>query len=284
MTEKEKDDYINLYKKREEIELRKDRICNNPGLHYIAKLCVNSLWGKFSMRNNLSKVEFIDSPSRLYQLLQNPSVEVQTISQVSENRIRVMYKFKNRFIGENSTSNIVISLWTTSLGRCALNKYMENCEELEKGQKGQKLLYVDTDSCFVSYPKGQCPLKDGKFLGEMTLEYKDKNIRSFVSGGNKQYAFEMVDDSDSSKISHKMKLRGITLDSGNAEKLSFDNFREMVRYYGHSNMHFYYAKKITLSSNSRVYARPLRKMYRPIFEKANIVPDESLTIYPFGYF
>ena len=33
---------------------------NNPGMKEIAKLCLNSLWGKFGQRSNLESYEFYD--------------------------------------------------------------------------------------------------------------------------------------------------------------------------------------------------------------------------------
>jgi hypothetical protein len=37
------------------------------------------------------------------------------------------------------------------------------------------------------HPRGQRILPEGKFLGEMTREYADKDILEFVAGGPKYY-------------------------------------------------------------------------------------------------
>jgi hypothetical protein len=39
------------------IELDPAKIEKNEGLRYIAKICLNSLWGRFGLRCNLVKVE-----------------------------------------------------------------------------------------------------------------------------------------------------------------------------------------------------------------------------------
>ena len=38
-----------------------------------------SLWGRFSLRNNLSKINIIDNPSKLVQLLNNNRIEIKRI-------------------------------------------------------------------------------------------------------------------------------------------------------------------------------------------------------------
>jgi hypothetical protein len=46
-TEEEKDAFIKTYKDKYGIELDKNNIKFNPGMRHIAKLALNSLWGKF---------------------------------------------------------------------------------------------------------------------------------------------------------------------------------------------------------------------------------------------
>jgi hypothetical protein len=43
-TEEEKKDYIERQKRELDIEIRMENVQNNPGLRYIAKICLNSLW------------------------------------------------------------------------------------------------------------------------------------------------------------------------------------------------------------------------------------------------
>ncbi len=41
------DEYIDIIKERLGITLEKDKIQDNPGKRAVAKICLNSLWGKF---------------------------------------------------------------------------------------------------------------------------------------------------------------------------------------------------------------------------------------------
>ena len=55
-TEAEKSAYIQDYEEREDIRLDRDRIEKNPGQYYVAKSCLNLLWGKLSQRPNNTQV------------------------------------------------------------------------------------------------------------------------------------------------------------------------------------------------------------------------------------
>lgn len=81
---------------------------------------------------------------------------------------------------ENKHSNIVVSLYTTALARKTLRRYIDDVLNA-----GCELLYVDTDSVIFKHPKGVKPIKDGIYLGEMTKEHADYDIKEFVSGGPK---------------------------------------------------------------------------------------------------
>ena len=50
MTDDEKDQYINEYLAREGIHLDKGNIAENPAIYKVAKLFLNSLWGKWGER------------------------------------------------------------------------------------------------------------------------------------------------------------------------------------------------------------------------------------------
>ena len=43
-----------------DIVIQPEETTNNPGMKEIAKLCLNSLWGKFGQRANLDSYDFYD--------------------------------------------------------------------------------------------------------------------------------------------------------------------------------------------------------------------------------
>ena len=51
-TDEKKRNYLKEYKEHEGIKLDYQRIEKNPGLHSLAKLMLNSFWGKFGQHPN----------------------------------------------------------------------------------------------------------------------------------------------------------------------------------------------------------------------------------------
>ena len=85
----------------------------NPGLRYISKLLLNSLWGKFGQRNNLTKTTLLKSPADYFSLVLDKKIDIAQIMPVGEEMMRVTYKEKDSYIRENACSNVVVALYTT---------------------------------------------------------------------------------------------------------------------------------------------------------------------------
>jgi hypothetical protein len=54
--------YIRDYHEKEGILLDYNNIKNNPGLTALAKLMLNSFWGKFGQRSNMPQIKYISEP------------------------------------------------------------------------------------------------------------------------------------------------------------------------------------------------------------------------------
>jgi hypothetical protein len=120
--------------------------------------------------------------------------EISQIIPVSKETIRVTYRDKIDYVRENNCSNIVASLFTTrfkiyviiinysfSIARLKLFTYLRKVER----SPDCTILYVDTDSVLFKHPKGVQILTEGQFLGEMSREYVDFEIKEFIAGGPK---------------------------------------------------------------------------------------------------
>jgi hypothetical protein len=62
VSEETKQKYIQQYFQREGIWLDYNRIEENPGLRSLAKLMLNSFWGKFGQRGNMVQTTYITEP------------------------------------------------------------------------------------------------------------------------------------------------------------------------------------------------------------------------------
>ena len=70
----------------------------------------------------------------------------------------------------------------------------------------------------------------GDTLGSMTNELQPgEYIDEFVSGGPKNYAYRVVNRTDSTKTSKTVcKVRGITLNYSTSQLVNFDVIRDMI--------------------------------------------------------
>lgn len=73
----------------------------NPGLRYVAKLCLNSLWGRFALRNRLSKSVLVRNVGELADYLDNDRLELSAPEQLTENYWLITYKEKDMHVVEN---------------------------------------------------------------------------------------------------------------------------------------------------------------------------------------
>ena len=153
------------------------------GLRFIAKILLNSLWGKFAQKNNLSHhlVFHKDDWASFHELVNNDAYDVHTPIFTTTEMVRVSYNDKRDFVTENENSNIVVAMYTTAMARLRLLKFLNMVIE----SPGCTPLYADTDSVMVKFPKGKCPIPEGDFLGDMCREYGNYVILKFRAAGPK---------------------------------------------------------------------------------------------------
>ncbi|KAH7698177.1 hypothetical protein AAVH_34734, partial [Aphelenchoides avenae] len=100
VTDEQKRQYVEDVERSEGIKLNPANIRKNPGLRYIAKLCLNSLWGRFGLRNKLSKTVVTQSPSEFYKLAFSDRVELNSVMMVNPETVSLVYTPKSGFVEE----------------------------------------------------------------------------------------------------------------------------------------------------------------------------------------
>ena len=295
VTPEQKELYVSEYLEHEGIELDHDKITHNPGLRSLAKLMLNSFWGKscdlclsycllfshllflcflgkFGQRANLCKTEMITEPPRYYDLLSSDEFEVSNARIVNDNMVEVQYKSVSEFGEPNNKTNVIVAAFTTAYARLKLYDLLDLLQE--------RALYYDTDSViYVSEPgKPDPPL--GNYLGDLTDELNGDHITMFVSGGPKNYAYHTAGGK------FETKVRGITLNHEAAKKVNPEVMRALVYLYTGCDTE---AKvtvdipfKITRDKKRKtIESRRMTKDYRIVYDKRVIVGNfETL---PYGY-
>jgi len=161
--------YVNDYYQQMGIYLDVNKIKYNPGLRFLAKLCLNSLWGKFAQRDNLPTRAIVNKRMELEQIIDNPSnIDIHTIF---ESKQLVELNYKKRF-GTSKVcrfKNIHLATFTTSMARIRLYEALDKL--------GDRVLYFDTDSVIFKIDTNQNEqpsdfVEISNKLGEWTNELK----------------------------------------------------------------------------------------------------------------
>ncbi|XP_074661604.1 uncharacterized protein LOC141914236 [Tubulanus polymorphus] len=79
MSEAERDKCIDDYKFREGVHLEKEKIKKISGLRTVAKLCLNSMWGKLGQKQNKTTSKYISDPGDLFAMINDSSLEISDV-------------------------------------------------------------------------------------------------------------------------------------------------------------------------------------------------------------
>ena len=65
------------------------KIEHNPGMRAIAKMCLNSLWGKFGERNNMKQKKYVTEVKEFYEILLNDATDNLNIRFINEEMVQM---------------------------------------------------------------------------------------------------------------------------------------------------------------------------------------------------
>jgi len=108
-TDEQLNQFIQDFYRHEGVLLEKEKIAKNPGRRQLAKLCLNSLWGRLGMKENKTKTEYVSDPKRFYELLLSGKYHVTSFDPFNEKVMCVQYKLEDEFVEVNGTTNVVIA-------------------------------------------------------------------------------------------------------------------------------------------------------------------------------
>ncbi len=164
--------------------IRPALVTKNPVKRQMAKLFLNSLWGKFCQKPHSETYVVIHGYQQFADLWYNPNLDRSKFSfrHISGNTWKVKYCTYDEFTRPNSKYNIYLSSKVTEWARCILHRQMKRIGS-------ERILYCDTDSLMFIWPKNATKL-DGVGLGNWVDEYPDKTIRRLFALAPKFYYLE----------------------------------------------------------------------------------------------
>ena len=219
------------------IELKPEDLKPNPGLRYISKLCLNSLWGKFGQDAKPQHKCYINEPKEYYKLLTNKNIvitdrkflDVKKVQlQARQNEagqvlftpdtvVYITYNDKQHSIPLSNKTNIYTACFTTANARLRLYDMLYKL--------GENVLYCDTDSVVYEdndYTKSVVTPHLGDSLGQWTDELEGKSIDFFVSMAPKDYSYTLNDGS------HKGKCKGFRTTEESEEKMTIESRVKLI--------------------------------------------------------
>ena len=279
-TDAQQDDYIDSIFEREGIHLDKSKIEYNAGLRALAKLMLNSFWGKFGQKPNMSKKVIVKTRQDYLKYLTDDKLVVESVVELSDDALIITYKLKDDFVEGSGSSNVVIAAFTTAQARLKLYDLISKL--------GDRVCYFDTDSVFWidRHDPSEYTPPLGNFLGDLTSELPPgRHITAFACGGPKNYTYVM-DDFDKNGMRSKCVVKGISMKFSNCKVVTFDKINEKVTEYvetGKSTPEIFYKtdSHFYRASNFKIYMRDLVKSYKILYDKRVIVKDYNTV--PYGY-
>jgi len=105
----------------------------------LAKLCLNSMWGKLTERNDRTQSKVISEPKDLYKFLATLGIEVTNLTFPNDDVVWISWKHSaEEHVPNLRHTNEVIGAYVTSGARMHLYRYLDRL--------GERVIYCDTDS------------------------------------------------------------------------------------------------------------------------------------------
>ena len=277
MTEEQKQRYIHNYLEHEGIQLEYDKIKHNPGLRTLAKLMLNSMWGKFGQRLNKTQIQAFHDPQAFHRFLDTDSLDVRHVSVINDDMVEVHYQNQKEDIRVSPNLNIFVACFTTCHARLKLYATLQAL--------GERVLYFDTDSIiYLEETPTQFQPVLGSYLGNFTSELKDEEyIEEFVSGGPKNYGYT----TNHQKV--ECKVRGFRLNSEGHTQLNYEVMRQNVLdeiqnpLLKPRELQVVNTNQIVRNPNTyELFTFPQHKWYKLVYDKRVLDPRTYKT-YPYGY-
>ena len=242
----------------------------NAGKRFVAKLCLNSFWGKFAQKSDVTKSSMIADPKDYFQLLTSDKEKVHNIIFLNDEIVEICHTTESDFQKTLPTNNLVIATFTTASARLKLMEALKVVKD--------RILYMDIDSLMYISMEGQPDPKEGNALGDLESELSDGDfIGEYVAGGAKNYGYK------TEKGITQLKVRGFTLNALAQKTLNFGSVKGLVSTGDpHKSLKVMMGTTIKRDPKTKkLYTVQNKKDYK-VFDK-RVFLMEGRTSVPFGF-
>ena len=272
-------EYVRLTEEKEGIRIDANAVEKNPGLRMIAKLMLNSLWGRLAMRGNMWQSKIVSSYQDMMTIVADEKKEVMPVVILpGERSVLVTWRFREEADARQGKTSPAIAAFVTAYGRMKLYEIMAQVESTRSG----RCCYADTDSVIFVHEEGKDPeIPIGSLLGELTDEAAGTRIVRGVFAGPKSYCYVTEDTNGIEKI--VIKAKGVTLNADAGVILTAEKMEELVHSFAAGNpgqvmvpQQQFYADRRTQDMRSRRFA----KMFQVTSTKRRVIGCGTV---PYGW-
>lgn len=272
--------------------IRPEKVNVNPVKRALAKLYLNSLWGKFAQKATDKQQQTVYGPAHFMEIWGDPAVKKETFEfrETAPGTYKVSYETTSPYRKPVGHGNLLFGAKVTEHARCVLHTQM-----IEILADGGEIIYCDTDSIIFARKKGGRNLL-GIGLGKWTDEYPDETIKSVIALAPKMYMLEFDDHSS-------VRAKGVPLTIRNKHKLAFENVKPLLLPIAQQgsdieaptlaleNFSIFTNARDTSFQYATMLSRENEKEVRVVLSKRAIEPDSTFSYethgivrtYPFGY-
>lgn len=273
--------------------IRPQKVKKNAVLRSLAKLYLNSLWGKFAQKSSKTNHTTIYGTQQFLNLWNHKQINQSSCKfrEISPGVYKTSYDVKNEFINPVKHGNLFIAAKVTETARCVLHQKM-----LQVGP--ENVIYCDTDSVIFLYSTVMGVLTDVG-LGKWTNEYPQHVIEHVYALAPKLYSLRLKLKEDPSY--EVFRAKGVQLTLENQNRMLFESVKPLIENIvkGSSSPFTLPVKNFTIFSNSgnsalpygQVYSRYNEKKVRAIITKRLYKVNKEFTwegcsqirTFPFGF-
>ena len=278
-TEEEKEEWLKGCEEFYGFRLDKDKIEKNDAKRQVFKLCLNSLWGKFAQRSNLTDFKVFEEwdIEKMREFCEEHWVwGYEYLEETKQVELRYTEYESQSDADPGANQNIAIAAATTAQARMTLYRALKIV--------GDRALYCDTDSVIWIDEPGKPQLPRGDKLGQLTDELDEGDwIVEYVSTGAKSYAYRTF------KGKNTVKAKGMRMSYENRQTvLNLENYKNMVFSKKDNKRSFedtVYEDRIDKDrATGTIYTRKnFRKKAQFTADNKGVLNTEDWYVYPYGY-
>jgi hypothetical protein len=253
------------------LEIELGELKENPGLRFISKICLNSLWGKFGQNPKVKHSEYIETEKDFYRVILDDKIENLSICFLNDNIVYTNYEIKNEFLKVNYNTNIFIACYTSSWARLRLYDMLDKF--------GNNVCYCDTDSIVYIENEETKAIADkciGDSLGEWTDELNGKYMEFWCCAQAKDYGYIL----DNGKQAGKVK--GFRVNAETEEKMTNEQRIKLIKG-AIDNVNVNYNQFVI--KNCEIFTKHMVKQWGFKFDKRMIrhVSENEIDTIPYGF-